>query len=265
MTTPAQAPLVVLIHGAWAAGWVWDTIAPDLRDAGYAVAALDLPTAVEDANLDGYVAAVIEEMGERDHVVLVGHSGGGVVVSAVAELLPDRVSGIVYVTGILLPPNRTFPELCAEAASVIQLTDGVLPFLERPDEFTTVVPADAGVAVFFHDAPPAAAITAARRLTPQHHHGLVMTVTTTTARFGSIPRLYIEAANDRSIPLSLQRFMQQLTPGGSVVTLPADHAPQLSAPAALVSELLTFLRIVDAPSSTAPSPSPSTPIAQEIQ
>ena len=43
-----------------------------------------------------------------------------------------------------------------------------------------------------------------------------------------LPRGYIECTADRTIPLSSQRLMQQLSPGARRVTLDADHSPFLS-------------------------------------
>jgi hypothetical protein len=57
-------------------------------------------------------------------------------------------------------------------------------------------------------------------------------------RFGRVPRVYIEATQDRSVHLPLQRCMQGLTPCLAVYTLDTDHAPQLSAPEALTSILI---------------------------
>lgn len=42
----AHGITAVLIHGAWAGGWVWDTITPYLEARGFRVLAPDLPVAV---------------------------------------------------------------------------------------------------------------------------------------------------------------------------------------------------------------------------
>jgi hypothetical protein len=53
-----------------------------------------------------------------------------------------------------------------------------------------------------------------------------------------VPRVYIEARDDRSVHLPLQRQMQQLTPCLATYGLDSDHAPQLSQPDTLTSLLL---------------------------
>ena len=68
-----------------------------------------------------------------------------------------------------------------------------------------------------------------------------MTTPATAERYGRIPRLYIETLDDRSVILPVQRAMQVLAPGASVVSLPTGHAPQLSAPARLAEAIIPFL------------------------
>lgn len=56
-----------------------------------------------------------------------------------------------------------------------------------------------------------------------------------------MPRLYVEALQDRSVVPALQRRLCALVPGARRVALPTDHAAQLSAPRALAEALLPFL------------------------
>jgi pimeloyl-ACP methyl ester carboxylesterase len=63
----------------------------------------------------------------------------------------------------------------------------------------------------------------------------------------------VEATLDRSVPFSAQQEMQRLVPGGRRVTLETDHAPQLSAPAALIAALVEFAVALDAWSGQRPN------------
>jgi pimeloyl-ACP methyl ester carboxylesterase len=58
------------------------------------------------------------------------------------------------------------------------------------------------------------------------------------ARFGAVPRDYIECSADRAISLARQRRMQAVWPVERVRTLAAGHSPFLSAPAALAEALI---------------------------
>lgn len=57
-------------------------------------------------------------------------------------------------------------------------------------------------------------------------------------RWGNLPRTYVECTEDRTIPLSSQRRMQELSPGAKVVTLQSDHSPFLCRPRELAAALL---------------------------
>lgn len=242
---------VVLVHGAWAGGWVWDTITGPLRAAGLRPHVVDLPgvgggdddEVVDLDTLADHVSALVQLL-ERP-AVLVGHSGGGVVVTRVAELIPDRVAGVAFVAGMMLPSGVDFAQLCAGIGLPTDV--GISRWLESSaDGRTTSVPPEAATAVFFHDALAGEAIAAARRLRPQRESARLISAAWTPERFGTLPRLYVEATGDRTVPVIAQRRMQQLTPGARVVTLHTGHVPQLSAPGHLCAALVSFTREVAA-------------------
>src|SRR4051812_46769828 len=101
-----QKPAVALVHGAWETSSIWSPVEEELRADGYRVISVNLPgrpgtplPALE-VTLDGYRDAVLAALeDEKDPVVLVGHSFGGVTISNVAEAAPERVRTLVYVAG----------------------------------------------------------------------------------------------------------------------------------------------------------------------
>ncbi|MFD7011361.1 alpha/beta fold hydrolase [Rhodococcus jostii] len=250
---------VVLIHGAWAGSWVWDTLLEPLLNSGYEPHPLDLPGVGSwpdgaRTDLDDVADVVVAHIDSLDGpVFVVGHSGGGIVATQVAERLPHRISGMAYVAGMMLPSGSTFGDLCGDLG--LPEPVGISAWLEStPDGSGTVVPPEAAAAVFFHESSAGAAIAAARKLLPQLETARLMAPAWTPERFGSVPRLYVEATLDRSVPLVTQRAMQARVPGAQVVTLDSDHAPQLSARAALLTALVDFCASVG----------PRTVSAQEI-
>jgi pimeloyl-ACP methyl ester carboxylesterase len=189
-------------------------------------------------NVEAVTAAVGDHPGP---LFLVGHSGGGITVSAAGEALADRVAGAVYVAGIMLPSDVSFDELRADW-SHDPADYGVGPYLESAlDGRGTTVPLQAALDILFQLAPAGTAEAAARRLQPQWSAGLDIKAAYTAEGFGAVRRLYVEAVHDRDIPLALQRRMQQRSPGAEVVTLDSDHCPQLSAPEALVAAMVDFV------------------------
>ncbi len=238
---------VVLIHGAWQGAWVWGDVRPLLAQAGMTAVAVDLPgngnddIGPADVSLDLYTAhvgAIVRGLGRP--VSLVAHSGGGLIASAVAERFPEAVRRVAYIAGMMLPSGMAFADLVAEARTDHPDAIGIGPHLLWSDDgLTSRVPTAAALAFFFHDC--AAGEAAAARLTPQPERGRNIRVGLTPERFGTVPRLYVEAEADRSIVLACQRRMQALVPGAEVVTLPTGHAPHLAAPDLLAAALIPFL------------------------
>lgn len=169
----------------------------------------------------------------RDPVILVGHSRAGVVISETAELVPERISRLVYLSAYLLPAGRTMAaEARADAGSLIA---------------PNMVPADSGVTcglraevvreAFYGRCTDADAAWAMAQLRPEPLRPLVTSPRVTSAGFGRVPRAYIECTADRAVTLASQRRMQAALPCDPVFTLDTDHSPFISAPAALAEIL----------------------------
>jgi pimeloyl-ACP methyl ester carboxylesterase len=95
----------VLIHGAWAGGVVWREMVPRLRQAGHEVHAPTLTGIGErkhllgrTVDLDTHIDDVLGVIDDADlsDIVLVGHSYGGMVITGVADRVPDRIASLVY-------------------------------------------------------------------------------------------------------------------------------------------------------------------------
>lgn len=106
----AERPAFILIHGAWGSGQGWWQVKPLLKKAGYRVFAPSLTGQGERAqeggpavNLATHVDDIVRLIESRRlrRVILVGHSYGGMVVSGVAEHMPERVARVIYVDAFL--------------------------------------------------------------------------------------------------------------------------------------------------------------------
>ena len=186
---------VVLIHGAWAGSWVWDGLLDGLRSAGFTPHAVDLPgngsddtpaTAVSLEIYTAHVCALIDQL--EGPIQMVAHSGGGMTATAVAEKRAERIAGVSYVAGMMLPSGLSFAEACAELVSTAPEVSGVGPFLQRSaDGLGTRVPAEIACALFFHDVPLPQALAAAQRLGVQPDSGRAVVARWTAERFGRLP------------------------------------------------------------------------------
>jgi Lysophospholipase len=124
----------VLVHGGWHNHSAWDRVTPLLEADGFAALTLDLPGAgvnaiaptslglrpfdpvafaTERSPIAGVtqeqrtqaVVALVKEAASRSggKVILVGHSAGGMTISAVAEQVPNLLLAVVYLAGFLMP------------------------------------------------------------------------------------------------------------------------------------------------------------------
>jgi len=100
----------VLVHGAWHGGWCWERMRQRLIQSG---ARLYTPTLTglgerahllsPSVSLETHVADVLQVLEEPalSDVILVGHSYAGMVITAVADRLPQRLARLVYLDAIV--------------------------------------------------------------------------------------------------------------------------------------------------------------------
>lgn len=110
----------VLVHGAWHGGWSWKHVAALLRSAGHEVHSPTLTGLAErshlysdDIDLGTHIDDVVNEILWNDlvDIVLCGHSYGGMVVTGVAERLPDRVRSIVYLDAFVPEDGQSLNDI----------------------------------------------------------------------------------------------------------------------------------------------------------
>ncbi|MFD7847291.1 alpha/beta fold hydrolase [Nocardia sp. NPDC059764] len=124
----------LLVPGAFHGGWAWQRVAPLLSAAGHRVLTPSLVGLGERAEslgpevgLGTHVQDLVElvRTAELRDLVLVGHSYAGIVITALADALPDRVAELVYVdtfvprdgeavADIMAPMVDAFAALAAE-------------------------------------------------------------------------------------------------------------------------------------------------------
>lgn len=94
----------VLIHGVGDVGWYWHLVERELRQRGHEVVAPDLPCDDDAAGLSEYADSVVDAIGDRSDLVVVGQSFGGYTAVLVADRLP--VDALVLVTAMIPAPGE---------------------------------------------------------------------------------------------------------------------------------------------------------------
>lgn len=233
----------VFVHGAWHGGWCWHRVIAGLRRASHRALAPDLaalgcdrtpPQSVTLALWAEQIATLVAAQPEP--VVLVGHSLGGIVLSEVAERVPDRVRTLVYVTAFLLDDGR-----CVREEATLDGESLIGPAMQiAPDRRTASIRLDAVRDALYGQCSDSDVVLAQSLLVPEPLAPLATPVKVSASGFGRVPRVYIECAEDRAITLGAQRRMQGVLPCVRRETLPSDHSPFFSHPEAL-TRILTSL------------------------
>ena len=93
-----------LIHGGGDVGSYWRLVAGVLGERGHDVVAPDLPGDDDTATLEDYAETVVDAIGDRRNVVVVGQSYGGFTAPLVAERL--SADALVLVAGMVPAPGE---------------------------------------------------------------------------------------------------------------------------------------------------------------
>ena len=230
----------VLIPGAWHGGWAWHPVAQRLHAAGHRAIALTLPgMAVGDdqtgLRLEDAVAYLVAEIERRDlsDVVLVGHSWGGLPITAAAHRLPGRISKVVYYSAMVPvqgasanddnpPENAAYVRAAVEASPT-----GVVS-----------IPFEIFRQVLIQDQPEAVQRLVHDLLVPQPGGYMLDPVDVPSVTTLGIPVAYLMAEDDRALARPGTEFAARI--GQEPILVPGPHESLLTHPDELAKALLTL-------------------------
>ena len=230
---------VVLIHGAWHSSKCWHKLIPLLEAQGHKVLAPDLPghglndTPSNKISLKSYSRFVSQLINsEEENVILVGHSMAGMVISQVAEMIPEKIDQLIYICAFL-PQNRqsVFDLMALEDSSEIQQA-----LVMSSDKRSCTIKEDSIAALFYGQCSNTDLSFVMESFAPQASLPLANKVKLGQA-YNSVKRNYICCRDDRVIPLSQQQAMLAKQACTRVLTLDSDHSPFLSNSVVLNSTL----------------------------
>jgi pimeloyl-ACP methyl ester carboxylesterase len=242
--TPIQANTVspstiVIVHGAWSSAKDFKDVEAELKKSGNEVITVNLPghgddkTPVTSLTLQGYVDVVKKAIGTRKNITLVGHSFGGMVISATAEQIPGQIKKLIYLCAFL-PTNGESLFSISAADKETHIGQYI-----QPDEKSGVVGiAKEGILDFFAaDAPKKIADDLVANFKPEPMGPLATPVALTPANFGKIDKVYIFTEYDHAIGLTLQKSMAKTANITKTYSLPTSHTPFFSQPGVVASIL----------------------------
>ncbi|HSZ73641.1 MAG TPA: alpha/beta fold hydrolase [Rhizomicrobium sp.] len=260
----------IFLHGSFHAAWNWHRVLPYLERAGHRGLASDLPGHGRNAMKPGkvtlkrcvdHVLSVMDEVPAREDIVLVAHSRNGIVISQTAEARPERLKGLVYLAAYLVPNRRSMMEYALEdpQSLVVRNIEAALPpktIRTLTRLFRSGLARAIGAALLpsamqmhrlkraayrealYHDCGPEIVELANTLLEAEPNWAGFEPLRITDARFGRVPKAYIECLQDRAVTLPLQRRMLRDTPCDRVFSMDASHSPFFSQPERLADLLL---------------------------
>ncbi len=201
----AMSDTYVLIHGAWHTGAEMEQVAKHMREAGHTVYCVTLAgnRPGDDratSGLDDAITSVVDFLSEHklEHVRLVGHSYGGMVISGVVDRAPERIRRLIYWNAFvplngeclndMVPPHYVamFDDIAGASGNAVMLPE--------------VIWREA----FINDADAALAGEAYRKLNPHPYRTFTDKITLKTELAAmQIGKSYLNFTEDSAMPDSL--------------------------------------------------------------
>ncbi len=109
--------IYVLVHGAWHTGDLFEPVAEVIRAAGHTVhcptIAGNRPGDSRRTGLEEAIGSIVSYLAEHDlsEVVLLGHSYGGMVITGVADRVPERIRRLIYWNAFVPNPDEALNDL----------------------------------------------------------------------------------------------------------------------------------------------------------
>jgi pimeloyl-ACP methyl ester carboxylesterase len=223
----------------WIGAWAWRGVTETLRAAGHDVYPLTLTGVADrghllgpDVDLDTHVEDIVRLVETEDlrDVVLVGHSYGGLPVSAAALRLRDRIRHVVYVDSGPVPEGMCQLDLGGEDDAALT-GDAVAPRPWDPQADPVLL---AGL--------DEAALALLRTRSTPHPRASVAQPLGPRATSADLPTTLIACT------FPMEQIAEMMAAGhpffaglaeARIVPLPTGHWPMLSEPKALAEELLS--------------------------
>lgn len=234
MTVRKPGWTFVLVHGAFHGGWCWRRVSAILAANGHSVYTPTLTghgerrhLATSETGLDTHIEDVsaLIHFEALDHVVLVGHSYGGVVITGVAARMASRIHRLVYLDAIVPEPGDSSISLMdPNFGPVIQQAAS----LNDPPWLVPVF--DIGR---YRVTEPEDLSWLASRLTPQPLKAISDPLPAAGAEdLDTIPRTFIYCTQNHGAASHFGRFAEAFRhrPGWTYAELPTGHDAMITMP-----------------------------------
>ena len=203
-----------LIHGGGGSAWDWHLVAPELCERGHDPVAVDLPSEDDSAGWSAYTDTVVQAVGDRSELVVVGHSLGGFTAPLVCARLPVEL--LVLVAGMIPSPGELFA-----------------------DWWTNTGYEESGYDdIFYHDVPPELAAEARRR--ERKEDSKALREPWPLEAWPDTPTRYLLCRDDRMFPAAWARRHARARLALEPDEMDGGHYIALSRPVELANRLAAY-------------------------
>jgi len=233
METIADKKNFVLVHGAWSAPYAWETVKALLLKEGHQVTVVQLPGHGQDPaeakvlHMESYIKYVsdaITAIGSR--VILAGHSMAGVIISGVAEKIPDLVEKLVYVAAYVpLNGQSAYAISSLDKQSLLGAS-----LLVSDDQAEFDLKKEDIINIFCQDGSELVQQLILDNYRSEPAAPFAEPVVLSEERFGKTAKYYIETLQDHGIGNDLQKEMIAAAAITNIFRLNTGHTPSLSQP-----------------------------------
>jgi pimeloyl-ACP methyl ester carboxylesterase len=242
----------VLTHAPWHGAWCWKKVAPLLRAAGHEVYAPTLTGLGERAHLahplvglETHVQDVVNDLTYQDlrEVILLGHSAGGALITAVAERVPERLAHLVFLDAFVPEDGQavidliTFPRAAWEERVRTEGFGWLIPSLAP-------VPWDEFVRDVWRVTDEADRCWMVERLVPTPFKVFTDPLRRQHPAAARLPRTCVRCLQHASPVFDRYAAMARQTDGWRLRELDAAHEPFVTAPRELADILLEAAAIL---------------------
>jgi len=237
----------VLVHGAWHGGWCWRDVVRLLAATGHRAHAVTLTGVGERAHLmspaitlETHIADVANaiEAEEMARAVLVVHSFAGMIGTAIADRMPQRLAHLAYIDAVVPQPGESWSSTHGAVTREARIAAAEA---SHDYSFPPPDPAVYGLAGAQHE-------WVRRRQLPHPGHTYTAPLQFDPKRVCAVPRTFVDCTAPplATIAASRQRVRDPGFWGGAwaggagarVVEIATGHDPMVSAPEELARVLL---------------------------
>lgn len=228
---------IVLLHGSHAGDWSWYRLIPELEALDHTPTALTMKrhtftgTDRQVATVADYMAQLVDHLGGfSEPAFLVADNVAGVWANETAERHPDRVAGLIYLSGLFAAPGDVHPPLYSDsfardARRIIQM--GQMQVL-RPEMV---------VDLFYHDCDDETIARVTGRDVEEIADFGPPLLGRPVKYWPGMPKAYVYTARSRGVTPEQQRDIIRQYRIENVVEMDTGACPHLSAPELLASHI----------------------------